>query len=76
LLPETGGEAAVLVANKVRQRLKTRVEGNWPVTFSIGLVTYHKTPTTIDEVIGRADRLMFEAKEAGKNALHREVVGQ
>lgn len=76
LLPETGGEAAVKVANKVRQRLKTSVENNWPVTFSIGLVTYQKSPTTIDEVIGRADRLMFEAKEAGKNAVHREVVGE
>lgn len=76
LLPETGGEAAVLVANKVRQRLKTRVEDNWPVTFSVGMVTYHKSPPTIDEVIRRADRLMFEAKEAGKNALHREVVGE
>jgi diguanylate cyclase (GGDEF)-like protein len=75
LLPETGGEAAVLVANKVRLRLKTSVEKNWPVTFSIGLVTYQKSPTTIDEVIGRADRLMFKAKEAGKDALHREVVG-
>jgi diguanylate cyclase (GGDEF)-like protein len=75
LLPETGGEAAVLVANKVRQRLKMSVENDWPVTFSIGLVTYQKSPTTIDEVIGRADRLMYEAKEAGKDALHREVVG-
>ncbi|MDD2735926.1 MAG: GGDEF domain-containing protein [Desulfuromonadaceae bacterium] len=75
LLPQTDGEAADIVANKVQQRLKVRVENSWPVTFSIGLVTYQKSPATIDEVIGRADRLMFVAKEAGKNALHREVVG-
>ena len=50
------------------------VEKIWPVTFSIGLVTYLKSPATIDEVIGRADRLMYAAKAKSKDALHREVV--
>ena len=39
------------------------------------LVTYLKSPATIDEVIGRADRLMYEVKEVSKDALRREVVG-
>ncbi len=76
LLPETDGEAADIVADKIQQQLKINVEKNWPVTFSIGLVTYLKSPATIDEVIGRADRLMYAAKAASKDALHREVVAE
>ncbi|NTW98664.1 MAG: diguanylate cyclase [Geobacteraceae bacterium] len=76
LLPETAGESALTVAAKVRQQLKTNVENRWPVTFSMGLVTYLKSPETIDEVIGRADRLMYEVKEESKDALRREVVGE
>lgn len=76
LLPETAGESALSVAAKVRQQLKKDVESRWPVSFSMGLVTYLKSPATIDEVIGRADRLMYEVKEESKDALRREVVGE
>lgn len=75
LLPETGGESALAVANIVRQQLHKNVESRWPVTFSIGMVTYLKSPATIDEVSGRADRLMYKAKEASKDAMHLDVVG-
>lgn len=76
LLPETAEESALTVAAKVRQQLKMDVESRWPVTFSMGLVTYLKSPATIDEVIGRAGRLMYEVKEVSKDALRREVVGE
>lgn len=76
LLPEATTESALTVTDKLRRRLKMDVEGRWPVTFSIGLVIYLKSPTTIDEVIGRADRLMYEAKETTKNALRWRVVGE
>jgi diguanylate cyclase (GGDEF)-like protein len=75
LLPETAGESALTVAAKVRKQLNNGVENHWPVTFSMGLVTYLKSPATIDEVIGRADRLMYEVKEVSKDALRCEVVG-
>ena len=76
LLPETDAESALTVANKVRQQLHKYVEKRWPVTFSIGMVTYLKSPATIDEVIGLADRLMYKAKESSKDAMYREVVGE
>jgi diguanylate cyclase (GGDEF)-like protein len=76
LLPETAEVSALAAVTKVQQQLKGEVESCWPITFSIGLVTYLKSPTTIDEVIGRADRLMYEVKEESKDALHREVVGE
>ncbi|MDD2733679.1 MAG: GGDEF domain-containing protein [Desulfuromonadaceae bacterium] len=76
LLPNTAEESALTVAAKVRQQLKKDVESCWPITFSMGLVTYMKSPATIDEVIGRADRLMYEVKEESKDALRYEVVGE
>jgi diguanylate cyclase (GGDEF)-like protein len=75
LLPETAGDSALSVAAKVRQRLGSDVESRWPVSFSMGLVTYLKSPATIDEVIGRADRLMYQVKDGSKDGLRREVVG-
>jgi diguanylate cyclase (GGDEF)-like protein len=74
LLPETSGDAALSAATKVRQQLKAKVENRWSVSFSMGMVTYLKSPETIDEVIGRADRLMYEVKEDSKDALRWEVV--
>jgi diguanylate cyclase (GGDEF)-like protein len=75
LFPETAGDSALSVAAKVRQRLATDVESCWPVSFSMGLVTYLKSPATIEEVIGRADRLMYQVKDGSKDGLRCEVVG-
>lgn len=74
LLPETSGDSAMTVAAKVRQQLKAKIEVRWPVSFSMGMVTYLKSPATIDEVIGRADRLMYAVKEDCKDALRCEIV--
>lgn len=76
-LPETTQKnPALKVAEKVRQRLKKDVESHWPITFSIGLVTYLQSPATIGEVISRADRLMYEVKEKCKDDLRYELVGE
>jgi diguanylate cyclase (GGDEF)-like protein len=76
LLPETAAESALTVVTKVRRQLKNEVESRWKVSFSIGMVTYLKSPATIDEVLGRADCLMYEVKEESKDGLRREVVGE
>ena len=70
LLPETGQEAAQKFLTKIHDQLQlTMIHNNWPVTFSIGAVTYLKTPATVDEVICQADMLMYEVKRSGKNRL-------
>lgn len=74
LLPEAGGDAARSVAAKLRERLKAEVESRWPVTFSIGMVTYLDAPATVDDMIRRADLLMYEVKGSGKDELRHEVV--
>jgi diguanylate cyclase (GGDEF)-like protein len=42
----------------------------WPVTFSIGSVLFEDVPTSVDEVLGIADALMYAAKRSGKDCLH------
>jgi len=74
LLPETGGEEAITVATKIHASLKETVETRWPVTFSIGMVSYPKTPASTDEVIQMVDRLMYEVKNSGKNELRHLVI--
>lgn len=74
LLPETDGEAAYAVAAKIRADLQAQVERHWPVTFSIGMVTYPEAPANANEMIRIADQLMYEAKNAGKDELRHLVV--
>lgn len=70
LLPETNSETALIFLEKIHHHLQQRMtSNNWPVTFSIGAVTYLKTPATVDEAINRADTLMYEVKRSGKNRL-------
>jgi PleD family two-component response regulator len=42
---------------------------DWPVTFSIGVLTIVEAQITTDELIKRADSLMYSVKKDGKNAI-------
>lgn len=76
LLPETGAEAGQFVLYKLQRVLLEIMQKNgWPVTFSIGAVTFLGQPETLDEMIQRADGLMYSAKNGGKNRIAQEVVG-
>jgi diguanylate cyclase (GGDEF)-like protein len=74
LLPETDGDAAVMVATKISTDLKAQVEQHWPVTFSIGMVTYLKAPPSTEEMIRDADLLMYAVKNSGKDELRHLIV--
>lgn len=68
LFPDTDQEAARLVIPKVRKHLLAAMdEKGWPVTFSIGVLTCDLPPSSLDEMVMRADNLMFAAKQEGKN---------
>lgn len=75
LLPESGPEAAVNVVNKAMDNLKKIMKDDWPVTFSVGMVTYINPPATVDELLNKADDLMYSIKLAGKDAIKHEIVG-
>jgi diguanylate cyclase (GGDEF)-like protein len=68
LLPETGGEAAHIVVGKLQHALLEEMHRHhWPVTFSIGVLTCADAHLTPDELISRADALMYTVKKKGKN---------
>ena len=74
LLPETGEQAAAIFADELRTRLREAMEKHgWPVTFSIGVATFNTTPESLDELIKKADALMYLVKQGGKNAIRQEV---
>ncbi|WP_319524372.1 diguanylate cyclase [uncultured Desulfosarcina sp.] len=75
LLVKTGEEAAAMVAGKLKSRLLSVVaENRWPVTFSIGMATYHSVPENVEETIRAADRLMYQVKHDGKNDIRHAVL--
>ena len=47
--------------------LSTMRERGWPVTFSIGIVTFLEPPESVDELLSAADDLMYRVKHKGKN---------
>jgi diguanylate cyclase (GGDEF)-like protein len=74
LLPETGSEAAHEVLRRLRRVLSDLMrENGWAVTFSIGAITYLYPPSTVDQMVKRADALMYAAKLEGKNMIRHEV---
>lgn len=74
LLPETGKKSAAIFAAELHSRLMEAMKNHdWPVTFSIGVATFHTTPESLDELIEKADALMYLVKQGGKNAIRQEV---
>ena len=70
LLPDTRSEAAVTLLTKIHAHLQqTMAAHGWPVTFSIGAVSYLTAPATVDEAVCKADMLMYDVKHSGKNRL-------
>jgi diguanylate cyclase (GGDEF)-like protein len=70
LLPGNGYEPANIVIRRVHKQLLRAMQDNeWLVTFSIGAATYIHPPKSVDDMIQRADHLMYLAKNNGKNQL-------
>lgn len=68
LLPETNYEQATIIVPKLRRTLLEALkEQKWQSTFSFGMVTFFRAPQSFDDMIKRADDLMYEAKLDGKN---------
>lgn len=75
LFPETDRDACEIVLSKILDQLKEAMNQNqWEITFSIGMTTYRIPPETVDEMIENADRLMYAAKQKGKNTMVQEVL--
>ena len=75
LLPETSQEAAEPILRRIQAGLRGIMEREgWPVTFSIGAVTFRTPPADVDEMIRIADEEMYRAKGEGKNQLRQKEI--
>lgn len=70
LLAGNGYESAQTVIHRVQKELvETMQKNNWSVTFSIGAVTFINPPNSAEDMVHKADRLMYLVKANGKNQL-------
>ena len=68
LLPETNAQTAPVVISNMQRALLNEMNVNgWSITFSIGVLTLSDPSLSVDNMIGRADRLMYIVKNSGKN---------
>ena len=68
LFPETNNDAASAAFLHAHTRLMEYMAAqDWPVTFSVGVVTFETAPATIEQTLKVADELMYSVKHGGKN---------
>ena len=77
LLPETGEDAALPLADRLREVCSQAAgAGAEPVTCSVGVVTYEQPPNDVEELVARADALMYQAKAEGGDDVRQACVGR
>ncbi|MBL8784879.1 MAG: GGDEF domain-containing protein [Deltaproteobacteria bacterium] len=75
VLVDCDDAGARVALERVRVRLNERMRaGGWPVTASIGAMTWRSAPVSIERAIGACDVLMYRAKTQGKDRVYLEVV--
>jgi diguanylate cyclase (GGDEF)-like protein len=68
ILPETNQDSAQVAVSKMQKTLSEKMKKDgWPVTFSIGVITFINMPKSDDAAVDMADRLMYAVKTGGKN---------
>ena len=68
LLPNTDQPAAKVVLGKIERSVAEKMKAmESPVTLSIGVVTFLSVPESVDELLHKADGLMYQAKALGKS---------
>ncbi|HUN90304.1 MAG TPA: diguanylate cyclase [Terriglobales bacterium] len=71
IVPETTGEDAYYVADKLRKVIETAIFPGVPrpVTISVGVASYPANATNRDELIKAADEALYAAKQSGRNTV-------
>lgn len=76
LLPETDAAEAAALLGRLRAALLAAMErGGWKVGFTIGSATFLGPAASIDELMARADELMYAAKREAKGSIRIGVFG-
>ncbi|GGL67391.1 hypothetical protein GCM10010840_01720 [Deinococcus aerolatus] len=69
LLPGVAKPDAQAVAERLRREICDQPLADLNVTASFGVASYRGANDTTDQLFGRADQAMYEAKNAGRNAV-------
>jgi diguanylate cyclase (GGDEF)-like protein len=70
LLPDTSAPVGRAVVERLHRQLRECMrDAPRVVTFSIGVVTFHESPNSVDDLVRAADQAMYAVKRAGKNAV-------
>ncbi len=68
ILPQSGTEGALLVAERLRKRIERMdVPGFGRVTVSFGIATFPDHASSRDSLVLAADRALYHSKESGRN---------
>jgi diguanylate cyclase (GGDEF)-like protein len=75
LLPETDANGSVELLARLQELLAQEMAGKgWPVTLSVGAVTFIQPAGDVDLMVQRVDALMYQAKRKGKGRVEHAVV--
>jgi diguanylate cyclase (GGDEF)-like protein len=71
-LPDFSEDSARDLLSRAQQRLQKEMSRHgWPLTFSIGVSSLGGSIAVAETLLADADRLMFEVKRRGRNAIAR-----
>ncbi|NJN74969.1 MAG: GGDEF domain-containing protein [Synechococcaceae cyanobacterium RL_1_2] len=70
VMPDTDQASVQSSLSRIRTGLLAEMKiHQWPISFSMGVLTYRNAPASIEELMRTADKLMYEVKNSGKNAI-------
>jgi diguanylate cyclase (GGDEF)-like protein len=78
ILPDTGGEGAFAVGERIRERIADHQflaseELNLHLTASVGVATLPDVAASAEELMHAADKAMYQVKDRGKNGIQAAV---
>lgn len=77
LLPETDRDAALEAGERIRKAVENtafNMDGNQiKTTVSVGIASYPAHAVNLDELMNKADRALYQSKEAGRNNVSMHV---
>jgi len=70
MFPDCGKDEATAILARLQKCFSQEMEARkWPVTISIGAMTFPQPMRDVDALVRRVDDLMFKAKKQGKNRI-------
>ena len=67
ILPQTGYQEALRLAERIRRRVENRYKRNLEVTISLGVATCPLNARSVQTLIAKADKALYQSKRSGKN---------